>query len=128
MINVTVSKKYYITNSESITVNCSYDRERECSLCNASIPVELKPMSCDDVPMEVFVRDKASKKNIANANITVVQGQVTRAENIKTDEEGKITLSIPGKGKFEITVDVCGNTISQSEKLLGLVVSHDLSW
>merc|ERR550519_75850 len=105
VINVTVSKMYYITNSESITVNCSYDRERDCSLCNATIPVELKPMSCDDVPMEVFVRDKASKKNIANANVTVVQGQVTRAEDIKTDEEGKITLSIPGKGKFQITVD-----------------------
>ena len=105
MINVTVSKKYYITNSESITVNCSYDRERDCSLCNASIPVELKQMSCDDVPMEVFVRDKASKKTIENANVTVVQGQVTRAENVKTDEEGKISLAIPGKGEFQITVD-----------------------
>ena len=39
----------------------------------------------------------------------------------------KKKLSSP---QFEITVDVCGNTTkeSQSEKLLGLVVSHNLSW
>ena len=121
IFSVTVGKTNWTVVTQNFTVDCSYERweffntsgkggERDCSACggaNATFIVPIEKMTCDKTKFVVSVKDKATKRAIQNANITIEQGDKYIPAGVPgqlTDDKGEISIIGMPKGDFDITI------------------------